>query len=173
MNKKGESVIVALYLAAVVAANLTVAAFGPSVTVVNAFLLIGFDLTSRDYLQQRWEGANLWPRMAVLIGAGGALSYIMNANAAPIAIASTVSFVASGSLDAVVFALVGKRVGRMLRWNGTNLVGAGIDSLVFPTLAFGSILPAIVIGQYLAKVGGGFLWSVVLTRAVPLRRQAS
>lgn len=165
--------IVALYLVAIVAANLSVAAFGPSVTVINAFLLIGFDLTARDYLQGTWEGKQLWPRMALLIATGGAISYLLNAGAAQIAIASTVAFVLSGALDALVFAAIGRRVGRFLRWNGTNLVGAGIDSIVFPTLAFGALLPAIVIGQYLAKVGGGLLWSLVLIRVVPVRRRAS
>jgi queuosine precursor transporter len=65
---------VVLYLAAIVAANLTVAAFGPGVSVVNAFLLIGLDLTVRDRLHDAWEGRELWLRMAVLIATGGAIS---------------------------------------------------------------------------------------------------
>ena len=110
--------------------------------------------------------------MLILIGAGGLLSYVLNRDAAQIALASTVAFVLSSSVDAVVFALL-PRVGRFLRWNGTNLVGAAIDSLLFPTLAFGALIPAVVVGQYVAKVFGGVLWSLVLIHAVPVRRSSS
>ena len=169
MNRKGKHiVIVAMYLAAIVAANLSVAMFGPSVTIVNAFLLIGFDLTARDRLHEAWEGRSLPVRMALLIATGGAMSYLLNAGAGQIAVASTVAFTVAAALDAVVYSLLGER-GRMLRINGSNVVGAAADSLIFPTLAFGSLMPAIVIGQFVAKVAGGFLWSLIL--AVPLRRR--
>ena len=59
--------IVALYLAAVVAANLSVAAFGPAASIVNAFLFVGLDLTARDRLHDSWRGRQLWPRMALLM----------------------------------------------------------------------------------------------------------
>ena len=163
--------MVALYLAAIVAANLSVATFGPSVTVLNAFLLIGFDFSCRDYLQGRWEGRQLWLRMVVLIAAVGLLSYVVNVNAGPIAIASTVSFVLASGSDALVFAAIGKRVGRFIRWNGTNVVGAVIDSIIFPTLAFGSFLPAITAGQIIAKIAGGLVWSVVIISVVSVRRR--
>ena len=39
------------------------------------------------------------------------------------------------------------------------------------TIAFGSFLPLIVLGQFAAKVGGGFVWSLFL--AVPVRRRAA
>ena len=164
---------VVAYLAAIAAANLLASWIGPSVTILSAFVLIGFDFSCRDYLQARWEGRTLWLRMLALITAGGVISYLLNRDAAQIAVASTVAFVLSSSLDAVVFALIGKRVGRFLRWNGTNLVGAGIDSVLFPTLAFGVLLPAVVIGQYVAKVAGGLIWSVVLIHALPVRRSAA
>jgi hypothetical protein len=51
--------MIILYLAAIVAANLSVAHFGPSVAVLNAFLFIGLDLTTRDALHERWRGRNL------------------------------------------------------------------------------------------------------------------
>ena len=60
---------------------------------------------------------------------------------------------------------------KLLRVNGSNVVGAAVDSLVFPTLAFGAFLWPIVLGQFAAKVAGGVLWSLV--RAVPLRRRAA
>ena len=48
--------------------------------------------------------------------------------------------------------------------NGSNIVGAAADSLIFPTLAFGAFLPWVVLGQFVAKVAGGALWALVLAR---------
>lgn len=153
---------VLLYLMAIVAANLSVAALGPSVTIVNAFLLIGLDLTLRDRLHDSWKGRGLLPRMAGLIAVGGAISYVLNVNAGPIALASTVAFAVSASLDALAYSLL-EPYRRFVRVNGSNVVGAAADSLLFPTLAFGSLLPAIVLGQFAAKVAGGLLWSLLLS----------
>jgi hypothetical protein len=41
------------YVVAITAANLTVAAFGPAVTPINAFFLIGLDLSLRNWLALR------------------------------------------------------------------------------------------------------------------------
>lgn len=159
---------VLLYLAAIVAANLTVAAFGPGVTILNAFWLIGLDLTLRDKLHDDWRG-NLVPRMALLIAAGGLISYVLNASAGQIALASTVAFAVSASLDALAYHFL-EPYRRLVRVNGSNVVGAAADSILFPTIAFGALLPAIVLGQFAAKVLGGLLWSLVLN-AVSVRRR--
>jgi hypothetical protein len=178
-------IYVAIYLAAIVVANLSVAALGPQAVIVNAFLLIGLDLTLRDKLHDRWNNDQLALRMGALILAGGVISYVLNRDAGKIAVASTVAFAVAATLDALVYARMRAarsvrlpdypywrpRWSRLERINGSNLVGAAADSLLFPTIAFGSLMPAIVIGQFLAKVAGGFLWSLVLTHAVPLRRR--
>jgi hypothetical protein len=64
-------IYVAIYLAAIVVANLSVAALGPQAVIVNAFLLIGLDLTLRDKLHDRWNNDQLALRMGALILAGG------------------------------------------------------------------------------------------------------
>ena len=69
--------LVLLYLAAIVAANLSVAYFGPASTIVNAFLFIGLDITTRDMLHERWENKNFWLRMGSLIAVGAALSWLL------------------------------------------------------------------------------------------------
>ena len=164
----GENrMLIALYLGAIVAANLLVATFGPSVVVLNAFLFIGLDLTCRDRLHDKWKGQLLLPKMALLIAVGGGLSFLLNASAGQIAIASTVAFTVAAVLDGLTYVVLGERT-RLVRVNGSNVIGAAADSLIFPTLAFGSLLPAIVLGQFAAKVAGGFVWSLVL--AVPVRR---
>jgi hypothetical protein len=153
--------IVAAYLAAIVLANLSVATFGPGISIVTALVLIGLDLTTRDVLHDRWRGRLLLPRMALLIGAGGAISYALNSSAGPIALASTSAFVVSATLDATAYTLL-EPYRRMVRVNGSNIIGAAADSLIFPTLAFGSLLPVVVLGQFAAKVIGGLFWSLVL-----------
>lgn len=156
--------MIALYLAAIVLANLTVAAFGPGVSIVNAFLLIGFDLTARDALHERWHNRGLWWKMLLLVASGSLLSYGLNRNAGPIALASFVAFAAAGLVDLIVYQILRRRVGMFGRMNGSNVFSAAVDSIVFPTLAFGGFLPLITLGQWLAKVGGGVLWAWVLTR---------
>ena len=154
---------VVMYLIAIVAANLLVAQFGPSVVVINAFVFIGLDLTARDHLHDAWKRRHLWPKMTVLIGVGSLLSWMLNRNAGPIALASFVAFGCAGIVDAVVYHLLGDR-SRMLRINGSNVVSAAVDSIVFPTLAFGVFMPLVTLGQFAAKVAGGFVWSLVLAR---------
>ena len=59
MSNKTTWFYVVLYLFAIVAANLLVARFGPSVTIINAFLFIGLDLTTRDGLHEAWGKSGL------------------------------------------------------------------------------------------------------------------
>jgi len=167
--------IVGMYLVAIVAANLTVALWGPSVTIINAFLFIGLDLSARDRLHDAWRGNGLVWKMGGLIASGGLLSYLLNHDAGPIAVASTVAFASAATVDAGVYHLLRRRP-FLVRANGSNVPGAAVDSLVFPTLAFGGFLPLIVVGQFAAKVAGGFLWSLILNkrrRRVAVGRQSA
>jgi hypothetical protein len=167
-----ERSAVGLYLAAIVAANVTTAALGPSWSVVVAFLFIGLDLTTRDVLHDAWQGRDLMLRMGALIVVGGAISWVLTPGAGQIAVASTVAFMAAATADGLVYALLGDRAKR-LRVNGSNVAGAAVDSVVFPAIAFGfPLLLPIMAGQFIAKVGGGAVWYEVL-RAVSQRRRAA
>lgn len=157
-------IAVLIYVAAIVAANLTVAAFGPWLSPINAFLLIGLDLSLRDYLHDRWDGRWLWPKMLAVITAGGAISFALNPAAGLIAVASVAAFVLSGIADAATYhRLRGRRY--MVRSNGSNMVGAAVDSVAFPMIAFGGFPLTIIALQFAAKVAGGALWSLVIDRA--------
>jgi queuosine precursor transporter len=153
--------LIALYLAAIVAANLIITQLGPQSTIVTAFLFIGLDITARDRLHESWHGGRLWPRMAALIASGSLLSWLVNRNAGPIALASFVAFAASGAADTLIYHVLRRRTW-LVKVNGSNVVSAAVDSLVFPTLAFGMLLPWIVLGQFIAKVAGGALWAALL-----------
>ena len=156
--------LIGLYLIAIVSANLLVAQFGASVSIVTAFLFIGLDLTTRDYLHDKWQGKHLWRNMLLLILTGSLLSAVINRNALPIATASFMAFLLAGVADTVIYQLLGNK-SRLVKVNGSNVVSSAVDSLVFPAIAFGfPLLIGIVIGQFVAKVFGGFLWSLILNR---------
>lgn len=160
-------ILIALYLLAIVIANITVALFGAEISILNAFLFIGLDLTARDKLHEQWSQDHLWRNMLLLIASGSILSAILNINALPMAIASFAAFACSGIADTIVYQVLGDKT-QMLKINGSNVVSAGIDSLVFPILAFGfPPLWGIVLGQWVAKIVGGFIWSWVLFSVVP------
>lgn len=150
-----------IYIAAIVAANLLVAAFGPVVTPINAFFLIGLDLALRDMLHVRWAGRGLAVRMLALIAISGAVSYAVNPATGSIALASMIAFVVANVVDAAVFAML-FRCTFVVRSNASNVAGALVDSILFPTIAFGTMLPAIVAGQFAAKVAGGAIWAYLI-----------
>lgn len=155
---------VILYLVAIVLANLSVVYFGPSAAVVNAFIFIGLDLTTRDELHERWHGRNLWLKMACLIAAGSLLSWFLNRDAGRIALASFAAFAGAGVADALAYHWLHGQV-RFVKINGSNVAGAAVDSVLFPLLAFGwPPLWLIMVGQFVAKVGGGFVWSIALRK---------
>lgn len=156
--------IVGLYIVSVVVANLLIAQFGPTAAIPVAFLLIGLDLTARDTLHERWANKNLWLKMAGLIVVGSVLSAALNRQVAQISVASFVAFAATGLTDTIVYHTLKDRV-RFVRVNGSNVFSSAVDSFVFPALAFGfPLLVPIMTGQFLAKVLGGLLWSLLLRR---------
>lgn len=150
---------ISIYALAMTGANLSVSAFGPVVTPINAFMLIGLDLALRDWLHIRLRA---W-QMGTLIAATGLLTLVLNPAASKIAIASAAAFTTAALIDWAVFQ---RLVGRpwTTRANASNVAGAAVDSLVFPTLAFGALMPQIVLLQFLAKVLGGAFWAWLLSK---------
>jgi queuosine precursor transporter len=149
-------VAIALYAAAMVAANLIVAAFGPWVMPLNGFFLIGLDLALRDWLHVRLR---LW-QMGALVAATGLLTYLLNPAAQDIAIASAVAFAVAAVADWLVFV---RMPGSFFRRSASsNVAGAAVDSLLFPLIAFGSlsVAPALLV----AKIAGGTAWAWLLSR---------
>lgn len=142
---------------------MSVARFGPSTTIINAFLFIGLDLTSRDKLHDAWHGRGLAWKMGLLIAAGSVLSYLLNRQAGQIALASFLAFAAAAVVDTITYSVLRERTW-MVRVNGSNIFSAAVDSLVFPTVAFGMLMPLVILGQFAAKVLGGFVWSWILKR---------
>jgi queuosine precursor transporter len=157
-------ILIALYLIAIVAANLLVAKFGIAIVMINAFVFIGLDLTMRDALHEQWDGRNLWAKMALLIGTGSLLSALLNWQVAPIALASFIAFTGAGIADSLTYHVLGAKT-RLIRMNGSNVIAAVVDSFLFPAIAFGfPLLIPVMLGQFVAKVAGGFVWSLLLVQ---------
>jgi uncharacterized PurR-regulated membrane protein YhhQ (DUF165 family) len=172
------SAVIALYLGVIVAANLISAHYGPGASIYNAFLLVGFAITTRDFLHDLWR-EHRFRNMALLIVAGSALSYVCSialaSSAAPshvvarIALASCVAFFVAESNDTIAYHLLRRREW-LERSNLSNVVSATIDSILFVTIAFGWNWK-IIFGQIMAKGFGGFLWSVAYKRLVVTPRE--
>lgn len=157
-------IYVLVYLGAIVSANLLIIWFGPVISILNAFLLIGLDLSLRDRLHDLWKGEGLWWKMLALICGGSAITVLLNYDALPIALASATAFLASGVGDALTYHGLRDR-SFMVRANGSNVTGSLIDSLVFPIMAFGfPPLWGIVAGQFAAKIAGGAFWVFLIDR---------
>ena len=155
------TIAVLVYAAAMTLANLSVATWGPWVSPINAFVLIGLDLAAlRDWLHVRLKA---W-QMGALIACTGLLTYALNPAAGMIAVASACAFSAAALVDWATFARL--RGSWLFRANGSNVAGAAVDSLIFPTLAFGALMPHIVALQFVAKVAGGAMWAALLARTV-------
>lgn len=151
--------LILAYISAMVAANISVSCFGPWISPINSFLFIGLDLTLRDKIHERNNG-DARVMTCVVLGAA-VVTYIINPAAQSIAIASAVAFAAAGIIDWITYSMLRERP-IMTRTNGSNIAGAVIDSTLFAVLAFGALLPHIVVLQFAAKVAGGAVWAFAL-----------
>lgn len=158
---------IGLFVTGAAAANLwsayMVPRYGVWISLVSAFMLIGFDLTCRDALHEAWRGRGLVLRMGLLIASGSLIAWLVNRDAGRIAVVSLAAFGAAGIVDALTYHLLRNRPW-LKKVNGSNGLSAATDSVVFPWLAFGAFNVPLMVGQFGAKVLGGFLWSLVLHR---------
>ena len=161
--------LVAVYLGAIVAANLILDATDGRSAAYTAFLFIGLDLASRDRLHDLWR-EHLLRNMALLIAAGSALSFALGlalgegASVGRIALASAAAFAVAFAADTAVYHWLRERPW-LERSNRSNVVGAALDSLVFVALwPFGWDWDA-AFGLFCAKAAGGVVWSLLLARS--------
>lgn len=147
------------YVLAIVAANVGVSIFGPWSAPIVAFLLIGAVLTLRDKLHDIYG-----PRIVMyLIVLGTVISLFLGGNVARIALAGALAFTVSELADTGVYHML-RNLPWIKRVNASNLVGAAVDSAIFPSLAFGGFPIAIILLQFAAKTAGGALWAYLIWR---------
>jgi len=155
-------ICIGLYLAAAIAANVVVSAFGPWALPFTAFAIVPFDLVTRDVLHEHWHGRGLWLRMLGLVVTGSALSFVTASPA--VCIASAVAFAAAGLTNAGLYQLA-SRQSRLARMNLSNCGAALTDSILFPLIAFAVLSPALVVSQAAMKIAGGAIWSAIILKA--------
>jgi queuosine precursor transporter len=163
--------LVALWLAAITAANLITAELGPEASIYTAFALVGLTLTLRDRLSDLWTEHRVL-KMGALILAGSLLAYLVTPDAGKIGLASGVAFAAAETVDAIVYHAV-RAWAWLERSNFSNFFGAAVDSLVFPTVAFGGVMWDITAGHFTAKVAGALLFTLVIARVHDRRTVAA
>lgn len=154
--------LVAVYLGAIVAANLTIATIGPAAVIPVGLILIGLDLVARDQLHDRLHTrTRLVLGMGALITTGGILSYALNADAGRVALASALAFTAAAIVDALGYeALDGRRP-----WVRSALSSAPaglVDSVVFLTVLTGGLPLVLIAAQAIAKALGAAAWARLL-----------
>jgi len=158
---------VVFYLAAILMANGLVSYFGQEALPFTSFFLIPFDLLARDVLHEEWkDDIFLWTKMTSLIIGGAILSYVTSIATPAVSFASGVSFLLMGMTNAFVYFLM-MRAPRMIRMNVSNLFAAIVDSLVFPLLAFGTIVISLSVAQAVSKTAGGFFWTLLFLYCFP------
>ncbi len=158
-----QYVLIIIYLLSIILANFFVYLFGQGAVIINSFLFIGLDLTTRDLLHNIWKN-NLRVKMLFLIFSGSLFSYILNNQVYNIALASFVAFFISGIVDFVIYNIFLK-YGKNKAINISNVFSSFSDSLLFPLIAFGfPISFAIFIGQFLAKIFGGYFWLIIYNK---------
>jgi len=156
------SLLVGLFLLAVVGANLLVLQFGQIALVFTAWVLVPLDMLCRDVLHTRWRDKFLWLRLSGLVLSGGLLTALLNRDAVWVAAGSCAGFAAALSVNAWVFEAASRRGAPMLtRMNMSNAFAAGVDSVVFPLIAFGTVTPVVSLAQAGSKFAGGVVCSLI------------
>jgi len=150
-----------VYILSLIVANLLVSYFGIWFSIINAFVLIGLDLTLRDKIHELWQGK--WLPMGGLIATASIVSYLLNPASGMIAFASFMAFLVSMLVDTIVYQYL-KDKPWAIKSNGSNLAGSMADSVIFPTIAFNALMPEIVLMQFLAKVFGGAIWVFIINK---------
>lgn len=164
-RRPGPAVIAFIaYAACIPLANLLITHYGPvpvgfGLMAPAGVFAAGVAFTARDLLQL-WAG-KVWTLLA--IGLGIALSLLL-ANPA-LALASAAAFAASELIDMGAFTLLERR-SFLAAVVTSNTVGLVVDSIVFLTLAFGSL--AFLPGQI---VGKALMTGAALLVLVPVRRR--
>ena len=163
-----KTLLCGAWLCAIVAANLSIAHWGPQAALYNGFLFLGLDLSTRDALHDMWRG-RLIRNMGALIAVGGALSWVLARlltdpvlNVERIALASLVAFTCAAMADTLVYHRLRDHTW-YVRANQSNLVSAAVDSVLFLTIA-GIWSFQLGFGLWCAKVAGGVSWSFLLAK---------
>lgn len=125
--------IASIWLAVVAIDRFGIVEIAPGLMAPAAVYVVGVTLVIRDFLQ---DALGSRPGMIALIVAGSLVSALVNPH---LAIASGVAFLIAETLDYLVYTPLRERSGRIAGIAVSNAVSIPVDSLIFLSLAFGSL----------------------------------
>jgi len=164
---RGSLLAVALFLAAIVTANMAVAVYGQAALVVTAWVVIPFDMLTRDLLHERWRDDRLVLRMGGLVLLGGVITIALNWTSWRIAAGSCTAFALAMTVNSVVFERLIERTSRFGRMTASNAAAAIVDSVAFPLIALGTLDLILSAAQASSKIIGGIVWSAAALYVLP------
>lgn len=162
----GSSAAVVLFLSAIVAANLAVATYGQAALVITAWIVIPFDMLTRDLLHERWRNDRLALRMGALVLLGGAITILLSSSTWRVAVGSCLAFALAMGVNSIVFERLIERT-RFRRMTASNAAAAIVDSIAFPLIAFGTLDPVLSLAQASSKTLGGVAWTAAALYLLP------
>jgi len=140
-----------LYLASILLGNIFVNWLGiikvAGLTFPAGVVFIGLTFSFRDFVQRFWGDWQTW----IWMGLASVITVCFNLH---LALASFAAFVISESVDWFVFKVSGLPFHKRIYIS--NIFSCPLDSIVFVTLAFGWVWPAIW-GQAVIKYASGLL----------------
>ena len=150
--------MIAVYVLMFLVANVLVSVFGPAVTPINALFLIAGDMVLRDRIQ--YESGIAWSISACIIA--GLATIAVAPGSEMIAVASALSVTLAGCASALAFSI--KSGGFFSKAMPANIAAAAVDSVAFPLIAFGSVMPGVTIAQFAAKTIGATVILMIIKR---------
>jgi hypothetical protein len=134
--------------------------FGKTASIVDSAVGIGVVLILRDRLADIW-GVRRAKKMLALIFVGGLCALAVNIGHPIIGVASGVAFASAEIGDGLVYYAYRRRPWQQ-RVTASNVAFALVDSLVFPSIAFGAFDWKLTGAQFAAKVLGSVAWGYAL-----------
>lgn len=163
-----NSILITLYLTALVAANLIVKHFGASGLWFASAFLIPFDYFTRCILHETLKGFKLVMVLILLTLVSSFITVVINYEAMEIALAS-VAGITSVQIVAGLIYQAFKQRSYLFKVNVSDAVAATVDSLVFQFIAFGVFDWTITVGQIAIKIIGGLFWYFVIFKLLKFK----
>jgi uncharacterized PurR-regulated membrane protein YhhQ (DUF165 family) len=154
--------MVFLFLAAFIAANLIVKHFGIYGLVLSSFVLIPFDFVCRCLIHEKLQGKRLVLLLSGLTVAAAVITYIINRDALRVALGSIAGFTAAQFFAGAFYQNVKREGSWFLKVNISDLIAIVFDSIAFQLVAFNTFDPLVLIAQMGIKFAGGLLWYYII-----------
>jgi hypothetical protein len=163
--------VLTFYLLSFVCANLLVKWVGAYGLWFSSFFLIPFDFVVRCILHETWKGWKLIRNLFLLTAGSGIVTYIINHNAANIALGSICGFTAAQLGAGIFYQIFKKKANWFFKINVSDLIAIVFDSICFQFIAFNIINPSVTAGQVAIKFAGGLLWYWILFKRIKIQNK--